>query len=185
MSTNDPRSLRNLLDRLSRVIAAEEWSDPDLNPAQRSALAYLSNANEFSRAPSNVADYLCTTRGTASQSLKALERKGFIALHRSAEDKRSVRYDVTKEGRVALSDRNDPDGALAALTKPEAEALSKSLEVTVRRVLERRGFRSFGLCRTCHHHQRKKDGAYCGLLAVPLSKEAANQLCHEHAVDDA
>ncbi|MFC6657468.1 MarR family transcriptional regulator [Roseibium salinum] len=93
----DTEIVRDLIDRLSRLIAAEEWNGP-LNPSQFAALSYLARANRFSRAPSHVADYLATTRGTASQTLKALARKGLIAETRSQEDKRSIRYDVTDHG---------------------------------------------------------------------------------------
>ena len=179
MKPTDRGRLRELFDRIARVSAAEEWSD-ELNPAQRSALAYLARANRFSRAPSHVADYLCTTRGTASQTLKALERKGFVGQARSTADKRSISYDVKKKGRAALNAASSFDAALGALTASEAEALSRLLETTGRRLLERRGFRTFGVCRTCRHHRRTKDGLACALLEVPLTAAAANELCHEH-----
>jgi DNA-binding MarR family transcriptional regulator len=95
--TNDrehTRFISDLIDRLGRLNAAEEWNGP-LNPSQFAALSYLARANRFSRAPSHVADYLATTRGTASQTLKALARKELIAESRLEEDKRSIRYDVT------------------------------------------------------------------------------------------
>jgi DNA-binding MarR family transcriptional regulator len=88
------RFISDLIDRLGRLNAAEEWNGP-LNPSQFAALSYLARANRFSRAPSHVADYLATTRGTASQTLKALARKELIAESRLEEDKRSIRYDVT------------------------------------------------------------------------------------------
>ena len=68
--TNDLEAqIRFLLNRVDRVASAEDWSD-DLNPTQMTILRYLDRANQFSRSPSNIADYLGTTRGTVSQSLK-------------------------------------------------------------------------------------------------------------------
>ena len=100
--TTDPRTeIRHLLDRLCRLAAAEEWT-ADLNPSQSAALAYLARANRFSRSPSQVADYLSSTRGTVSQTLKALHRKGYVAEVRSDTDRRSISYDVTRSGLAAL-----------------------------------------------------------------------------------
>ncbi|MEO1089781.1 MAG: MarR family transcriptional regulator [Pseudomonadota bacterium] len=171
--------LRELLDRIARVTAAEEWSD-DLNPAQRSALAYLARANRFSRAPSNVADYLCTTRGTASQTLKALERKGFIAKTPSPVDGRSISYEPTDLGHTALRAPSDLDTALSTIDAGDAERLSTVLDTTLRAVLQRRGHRSFGVCKTCRHHRMTRDGYHCALLDVALSGEQREELCHEH-----
>lgn len=171
--------LRYLLDRIARISAAGEWSDA-LNPAQRGALNYLARANKFSRAPSNVADFMCTTRGTASQTLKALETKDLIVLTRSTSDKRSISCDVTDSGHLLLDAPSDLDAALAALSAKNSKALQQSLEATVRDMLNRRGFRSFGVCKTCRYHLRTKEGRACDLLNVPLTEKAASELCHEH-----
>lgn len=83
--------IRTLIERLAKITAAIEWQD-GLNPAQYNALSYLALANKYSRSPSHVADYLCTIRGTASQTLKSLEQKGFIRSIASTTDKRSNNY---------------------------------------------------------------------------------------------
>ncbi|MEL7527451.1 MAG: MarR family transcriptional regulator [Pseudomonadota bacterium] len=168
------------MDRLQRVIASEDWTD-DLNPAQRSALGYLARANRFSRSPSQVADYLCTTRGTASQTLKALEKKGLIERASAEGDKRTISYDVTRTG-LDVADRVDAlDDALQRLDTKSGKALEKTLSELIRLQLEARGFRSFGLCRTCKYHRKAGSGLHCALLQVGLSDAQADQLCHEHS----
>lgn len=179
MDTTPTERIRELLDRLSRVLAAHEWSD-DLNPAQRSALDYLSRANDFSRAPSNVADYLCTTRGTASQTLKALERKGFVAQSRSAADKRSIRYDVTEAGQAALAYPDPLKAVLNALPAEKTAQFEALLGTTARGMLQQQGYRSFGVCNTCRHHTRAYGRPYCALLQVQLSPADTRRICHEH-----
>ena len=99
---SDTRALSELILRLARLELAGAWQD-DLNPAQRAALAYLARANRFSRAPSQVADYLGTTRGTVSQTLKALDSKGHIAAEAAPGDRRSIRYRVTDRGRAEVA----------------------------------------------------------------------------------
>lgn len=177
-ATHDIR-LRDLIDRIARLGAAGEWSDV-LNPAQRSVLSYLARANKFSRAPSNVADFMCTTRGTTSQTLKALVAKGLIAQQRSSSDKRSISYDVTDAGQQLLNTPSDLDETLDALSAKDSKTLQISLEATVREVLNRRGFRSFGVCQTCRYHLKSKEGRTCDLLKVPLTDNEATELCHEH-----
>ncbi|MGZ0187986.1 MAG: MarR family winged helix-turn-helix transcriptional regulator [Alphaproteobacteria bacterium] len=160
-------------------MAAHEWSD-DLNPAQRSALDYLGRANDFSRAPSNVADYLCTTRGTASQTLKALERKGFASRRPSTADKRSIRYDITGGGQAALDAPSPLDAILEALPEEQAAQLATLLDTTARRMLKKQGYRPFGVCNTCKHHAQANGQPFCALLQVQLSEIETRQLCHEH-----
>ena len=109
---------RALLDRVFRVFSSEEWEE-GINPAQRAALAYLARANRFSRSPSHVAEYLNSTRGTVSQTLKALTRKGLVAEHPSTTDKRSISYDVTPAGTKLLNARSLSHKALDGLSSAE------------------------------------------------------------------
>lgn len=169
-----------LLERLARLAASETWSD-ELNPAQRAALGYLDRANRFSRAPSQVADYLSATRGTVSQTLKALARKGLIEERRSAADKRSITYDVTSAGKTALNEPGALSGAIDGLSGRESERLERALSGLLQAAIETRGGKSFGLCRTCRHHREGSDGRFCDLLRVALSAEDAGRICHEHA----
>ena len=185
MTTHTTRRTLDLIDRLTRLANAEDWSG-DLNPAQHMALSYLRQANRFSRAPSQVADYLATTRGTASQTLKALARKGYIQETRSPHDRRSIAYQITAEGLSVLSPRSGVPGtmetALDAMPEPERAGLANGLELIIRQMLSLRGERSFGLCATCRHHDATPDGLRCHLLGVSLAKEEADQICHEHAL---
>jgi DNA-binding MarR family transcriptional regulator len=172
--------LRALLERLARVSAAEAW-DAGLNPAQGAALAYLARANRFSRAPSQVADYLGATRGTVSQTLKALQRKGLIREEPDGADGRRIAYHLTDEGRAALAAQRLPEGVLEGLAPADAEALERGATALLRGLLAARGGRSFGLCRTCRHHRAWSPAPRCALLKIDLAPDEAEQICHEHA----
>lgn len=176
----EAQQIRDLIDRLTRLSAAEEWNGP-LNPSQFAALSYLARANRFSRAPSHVADYLATTRGTASQTLKALARKNLIDETRSDADKRSIRYDVAQDGLDLLNVSSGMDEIIDHLPKDTSTALATGLKALVSAMLLQRGNRSFGLCRTCKHHENLEKGGYCKLLEVGLSPVETGQICHEHA----
>jgi len=174
-----PTRISDLLDRLSRLAAAEEWNGP-LNPSQNAALAYLGQANRFSRAPSHVADYLSTTRGTASQTLKALARKSLISEARLEHDKRSIRYDLTEAGRSFLASTPALGSAITALPDNHQQAICAGLDALLRETLKQRGGKSFGLCSSCAHHEAGPGGPFCKLLDLPLDRHEADQICHEH-----
>lgn len=178
MTDDQKLRLSDLLDRIARLRAAESWRD-DLNPSQRAALDYLGRANRFSRSPSQVADYLASTRGTVSQTLKSLSRKGLVEEVRSEADKRSISYEVTPQGRAHLS-ANRKASTLADLTDREAGLLTDLLERLLHGVLTQRGGRSFGMCRTCKYHSQLKSGGYCRLLEIDLLPAEIIQICHEH-----
>lgn len=165
--------LGSLIDRLSRLHAAARRR-PGLSDAQLSALDYLDQANAFSRSPSAVADYLDATRGTVSQTLRALARKGLIVAAEDPADRRSLRYDLTAQGRAMLRTGTglaDHGGALEA-----------ALGALVGRMVAARGGRSFGICRTCRFHQVQADGSHrCALLGVALAPPETGRICREHA----
>ena len=170
----------DLIDRLTRLNAAEDWNGP-LNPSQYAALSYLARANRFSRAPSHVAEYLVTTRGTASQTLKALARKDLIIETRSETDKRSIRYDVTDRGTDVLQVSSGLGTVINTLDADVSKALASSLKALVLAMLHQRDSRPFGICRTCRHHLETEAGGYCRLLEVSLTLAECNEICHEHA----
>ena len=177
--TDATRAL-SLLSRLSRLADSESWSD-DLNPAQRAALEYLSRANRFSRAPSHVAEYLGTTRGTASQTLKALARKGYVTEDSAPSDRRSIAYQLTGTGRAVLAEAGLVQRSLEA-TGPDLTArLARELEHVLAEALRHSGGRAFGICRSCRHFEPAAIGGTCRLLSVPLLPEDTRQICHEHA----
>lgn len=150
----DAERLRELIDRIARLNAAESWA-AGLNPGQAAALAYLAAANRFSRAPSHVAEYLGSTRGTVSQTLKALARKGLAREVPSAEDRRRIRYDITENGAALARATRAADRALATLPAPERRALDTRLSALLRHMLDERQGRAFGLCHSCVHHEKK------------------------------
>lgn len=166
--------LGSLIDRLARLHAAARRR-PGLNDVQVSALDYLDQANAVSRSPSAVADYLDATRGTVSQTLRALARKGLIVAASDPADRRSLRYDLTAKGREVLR-------AEGAGFPDEDGALEQALGALVGRMIAARGGRSFGICRTCRFHQVLEDGSRrCTLLDQALAPPETGRICREHA----
>lgn len=166
-----------LLDRLSRLHSTGRRLE-GLNPAQASALEYLARANRFSRTPSAAAEYLAATRGTVSQTLKALAAKGLAQEGPGGEDRRLRRYDLTARGRAVAQDLQA--ASFAALPETELETVRDALARLAAGMVAARGGRSFGICRSCCHHRSGPEGARCALLNLPLLPEEAGQICQEH-----
>jgi len=174
-----------LIDRIERL-ARGGVPVHGLNPAQWEALRYLSRANRFSRTPAGLAAYLGSTRGTVSQTLIALEQKGFVARQVNGRDRRSVALGLTAEGREALG--ADPllgiARDIAATLGEDAGTVAGMLRRALGATIRRNGGRPFGLCRTCRHFRRDAGPSlggphFCALLKEPLSEADEGEICFE------
>lgn len=177
---NNHLHIRELITRLARLDAALGW-DGDLNPSQRAVLAYLGRANRFSRSPSHVAEYLGTTRGTISQSLKSLLQKGYVTEVRSSQDKRSISFSLTDKGEEVARAVNGLDHVLSDLPETQKQALQTTLMKALSDLVQLNGGRAFGVCKTCIHFKSTGAGGHCRLLSEPLSPEETDLICHEQA----
>lgn len=170
------------LDRLMRSGVAVEG----LNPAQWEALRYLARANRFSRTPAGLADYLGSTRGTVSQTLIALEQKGFAVRMASERDRRSTELALTRRGLAAL--KRDPllllAEDIAASNGGGCEELLAALQAVLRNTIRRNNGRPFGVCHSCRHFRKAAGGSaasphHCALLDEPLSDADSHGICVE------
>jgi DNA-binding MarR family transcriptional regulator len=155
-----------------------------LQPIQVEALNYLSRCNRYSNSPVAVADFLGLTKGTVSQSLTVLEMAGFIEKRPDANDRRVVHLEVTEPGRRALAQCVPPHNlasALALLDAEQQDFLEESLSGMLRALQSANGLRSFGVCKTCLHHQiRSDDSRHCALTGQDLGREDIEKICREH-----
>src|ERR1700751_4283971 len=90
------RETAELLLLLGRFVQADGY-DGKLSPAQWMALRFFARANRFSRTPSAFAEFQATTRGTASQAIRALEAGGYLVRQRSKADGGSVSLRLTSK----------------------------------------------------------------------------------------
>lgn len=176
-----PAQLAYLLDRLGQTVHNLQFTD-GLNPAQWGALRFISRAKPATCKPSALADYLGTTKGTISQTLKSLETKGYIRRVAGTKDRRVVRLELTEAGRGMLA--RDP------LMRLEAAAEEMSDEITIAtRVLSRYvkklqrecGLKMFGVCSECGHFSGDISGRgavpRCGLTGEPIAAPEFELIC--------
>lgn len=178
------RAIAQLIEQLGRCT----WGDAfvrGLNPAQYTALRYFGRANRFSRTVGAFARYHGTTRGTASQTVKALVEKGYLRRRPDKRDHRTFRLDLTAKARKFLA--KDPFHALASaaavLPTDHRSAVTNGLQLMLDRLLRDRGRPLFGVCTACTHLRREdcclnSAGPYeCGLLEEPLAEEELTETC--------
>jgi len=177
--SSQPRiDLADLVVQLSRAAYAEA-SAGDLTPAQWLALRFFSRANRFSRTVSAFAEFHATTRGTASQTVRALVQRGYLTRSRSERDGRSVQFDLTAQARDSL--RNDPLDALqraaVRLSARRQQALAEDLRQLRDWMAEERSATTVGACERCGYLKRDGDGFRCGLMDEPLASHELVEFC--------
>ncbi|MGG2398038.1 MarR family winged helix-turn-helix transcriptional regulator [Pseudomonas sp. SH1-B] len=183
-------TLFDLLERLSSLTRIWFRQHPllaELQPIQLSALMYLARCNRYSNTPLGVTDYLGLTKGTVSQSLKALEGKGLIAKTQDARDKRSVHLALTDPAWQLLEALLPPDFLAAGEARLGArgEQLKALLTDLLREIQRDTDVPSFGLCGSCRFHQQVDGQPFCGLTQEPLQPGDARLICREHQPPEA
>lgn len=174
-----------LIDRVGRVTRGLQFVH-GLSPAQWEALRYVSRANRYSLNPSALAAFLGATKGTVSQTLIAVEAKGYLRRVRGSPDHRAVRLELTPAGEELL--RRDPltlvdDAVLDAFPVKEAALLGDSLNRLLRNLGDRCGVGTFGVCENCLLFREvdaadDPDAHYrCGLTGETLDAGETQLIC--------
>jgi DNA-binding MarR family transcriptional regulator len=175
------------LERLSRLMRAAEFGN-GLNPAQWEALRFLARANRFSNSPGALTRYLGATKGTISQTVKALERKKLIEKSERPGEKRSVVLRLTDAGAKMMA--KDPWSALAqscdALGGKTRRRMDRGLAEVLAQEVARRLGPTFGSCTSCRfwRAEGRSDDALgphlCMLFDEPLAEIETTQICIAH-----
>lgn len=183
----DRRALLELVECLGRLIRGElrvRGAAGSLQPVHLQALMYLRRANRYSNTPQALAEYLGSTKGTVSQSLLLLYRRGLLERRADERDGRVVRLALSQRGEALLQqDGLDAawDKALAEFPSDEIAAARRLLANVLLNLQRAEGNRSFGVCRTCVQFRQERGGFRCGLTGEALSADDSQRICREHA----
>lgn len=187
LSKNSPQSIVGLIERLGRLMGTDAHSE-GLLPVHWETLRYLKKANRFSCTHAALTAYLGLTKGTVSQSVKALAAKGLLHKKADTRDRRSSRLGLTAAGRNLI--KRDPlrawEDQVYALPVKQREGLGEMLGSLLNQRLESQGRAAFGQCRSCHYFAAQHANGkphYCELLTVPLSQTDAGLICAEQVID--
>ena len=181
------REIAELLLLAGRLVQTEGY-DGKLSPAQWMALRFFARANSFSRTPSAFAEFQATTRGTASQAIKALEAGGYLVRQRSQADGRSVTLRLTNKGNKAIA--RDPFEVLVravhSLDTEVQAAMHDALHQVLTTVAASGAHRHFGVCQDCAYlggetcrgsTSATGSAPECLLFRIPIEPEDARLLC--------
>ena len=176
-----PDRIAELLVHLGRAAQSAD-AQSQLTAAQWTCLRFFARANGSTRTPSAFASFQSTTRGTASQIIKSLERRDLLARTRSDRDRRSVCFDLTDAGRTMLG--HDPlreiVTLIAALGAVERARFLDTLSALASALAMQRDVPCFGTCRDCSHFGTSSGsggGAYCACMAAELAADEISKLC--------
>lgn len=185
MEKNDARNITALIERLGRLLGNDAHTS-GLLPVHWETLRYLDRANRFSCNSTALTAYLGSTKGTVSQTIKALERKGLLNNKPDAKDRRRNQLSLTAKGRRLLSE--DPviewQQSALELPAPVRASLATGLQMLLSKRLDANGRRPFGQCHSCVYfaaHHTDGEPHFCLLLKEKLSETESEAICHEQA----
>jgi len=172
-----------LFERLGALIQQSVRDDAarhGLLPIHIQVLHYLKRANRYSDLPIAIAEYFGITRGTVSQTLAVLERKGLLTKEPDAHHGKRVHLKLTPAGESVLSESwVERVEQILCERVGEAAALESTLRNLLAAMQRVNGQRAFGLCRQCAHFLAEESGARCGLTCEPLANEQTVRICRE------
>lgn len=137
------RATAEVIAQVLRTTSSLAFSN-GLNPAQWAAIRYFAQAAPNARSVVAFARYHRTTKGTASQTIAALLKKGLLDRQRSERDRRTASLELTAQGRILLNDDplNELAYAVSLLDEDEHAVLVRSLDKILRVLVERRADRA-------------------------------------------
>jgi len=156
-------------------------TDEALQPVHVQALIYLTKANRYSNTPQALADYLGLTKGTVSQTLLVLDRRGLIERYQDDVDRRVVRLRLSSDGEQFLTD-NQPTLAWQNATRNISPNRIRNAVSALREALtqlqEDNEGATFGVCHNCSWCQKLSQRIYrCGRMGDRLSGPETRRIC--------
>lgn len=183
----NPVAMLQLVQRLGNLIRAEMRrviGQEGLQPVHLEAMLFLNQANRFSNTPQSLAEFLSVTKGTVSQSLLLLDRRGMIERYQDEVDRRVVRLRLSQQGEEMLDEMQPASMWQSATRNISANRIRNgvsALRETLYMLQNHNGARTFGVCNTCIYCQRKSQRTHhCALFAERLSGPETRLVCREH-----
>ncbi|MGF1909390.1 MarR family winged helix-turn-helix transcriptional regulator [Vibrio kasasachensis] len=175
-----------LLERIGNLLrneARQMGNEYGLHPVHIEILHYLQRCNLFSDTPAAVTEFLGITKGTTSQSITLLENKGFITKSKDLRDKRISHLKLTDQGQTLVHQVCPPAHFVPLLKGIETK--SPELITTLKQLLsdmqQDNDKVSFGVCKTCRHHDIRSDKEFfCQLTQMTLTRDFGELICREH-----
>ena len=190
----NPIVLLELVERLGNLMRSElrkAGADETLQPVQLQSLIYLSRANRYSNTPQALAEYLGLTKGTVSQTLLLLDRRGLIERFEDDIDRRVVRLRLSSAGEQLLAESQPAlawQNATRNISPNRIRNATSALREALVTLQEDNEGAVFGVCSNCSFCQKLSQRIYrCGQMGDRLSGPETRKLCriYQPKVDEA
>jgi MarR family transcriptional repressor of emrRAB len=184
----NPIVLLELVERLGNLMRSElrkAGSDETLQPVHLQSLIYMSRANRYSNTPQALAEYLGLTKGTVSQTLLLLDRRGLIERFEDDVDRRVVRLRLSSAGEQFLAESQPAlawQNATRNISPNRIRNATSALREALATLQEDNEGTVFGVCNSCSHCQKLSQRIYrCGQMGDRLSGPETRKLCRIYA----
>jgi DNA-binding MarR family transcriptional regulator len=170
------------LERLARLLR-QSGHAKGLNPVQWEALRYLARCNALSHSPGAMARYLGSTKGTVSQTIKALEKKELLTKRVDAKDSRGIELYLSDTGKALLADDdfNVVKADIAELSEKTRRRFDRALDALLEQARLRHGEPAFGTCLGCRYYREASTGlaAHCMKANAAVTSDETKLICVE------
>lgn len=179
------------LERIGRALTAQLWEHAKakgLSPIQAQFLIYLKHHHERDRRVGTIAKTFGLTHATVSDAISTLQEKGYVARHRSHEDRRVTVLALTSQGKETASALEGwADGIKRLIAPMDARSKGQAFHfvMDVIQALQRAGVISLArTCRTCRYFRPNRHNGsrphHCRLLDQPLGDSHLRIDCPDH-----
>lgn len=175
-----------LFERINILLEAEErkgCTARGLKLVHARILDYLANCSSHSDTPIAVAEYLSLTKGTVSQSISVLERKGYVIKTPDSIDKRVVHLRLSLMGQQLLAELKPLNifaQAEGMLATKQVTTIGEALNAVLLVLQQTSQAKSFGVCGSCAHFIERKNHNHCAVAQIPVSLDDAERICRHH-----
>lgn len=188
--------IREGLARLATVQRVDDWNRAKvsgLNPTQLAILTLLEGRGANGLGVKEIAAHLGVSQPTATDSIQALERKGYLAKRPGETDRRAVRVALTSAGNEALSAADITEDlaekAIASLDAQEQEDLLLMLIKMIRHLQEAEAIPVQRMCVTCRHfapfaHADAARPHHCNFVDAAFGQRDLRIDCRDHEEAD-
>jgi DNA-binding MarR family transcriptional regulator len=183
--------LREGLARVGAVMRSDDWlraREAGMNPAQMAILEAL-EGRENGLSVKEITLILGVSQPSATDSINALERKGYVVKQPVPGDRRAVTVCITDAGRQSrfASDMavGEADRAIRALSEAEQEDLLISLIKMIRHMQEAGAIPVQRMCASCRYfrpflHADAARPHHCDFVNASFGQRDLRIECREH-----
>ena len=188
--------IREGLARLATIQRIDDWNRAKasgLNPTQLAILALLEGRGERGLGVKEIAAHLGVSQPTATDSINALERKGYLEKRPGENDRRAVHIALTPAGNATLHaadiEGNLTESAVGCLDAGEQEYLLFMLVKMIRHLQEADAIPVQRMCVTCRHfapfkHAGATQPHHCNFVDAAFGQQDLRIDCRDHEQAD-